>query len=102
MNRFPGAIRYVAATMTYGAVRKIVRLKDAEVELCGRDLTKKRVPMLLSQKALLTVIGTFSAIYIWPYYAYTDLQRLEIDYHKRDASVYGFRPCTSMIDYVLD
>jgi hypothetical protein len=102
MNRFPYSMRYVAATMTYGAVRKVVRLKNAEVESWDWDSDRKPVPMLLSQKVLLTTVGSFCSIYVWPYYAYTDMLRLEIDYNKRDPSVYGFKQNKYMIDYMIE
>ena len=104
MNRFPNSMRYVAGAMAYGAVRKVVRLKDAQVESweLNSDLKYKRVPLLLSQKVLLTAAGSFSAIYVWPYYAYVDLLRLEIAYHKRNPAVYGFKENKYIIDYMIE
>lgn len=104
MNSFPNPMRYVAATMTYGAVRKVVRLKDAQVESWDWDSNsnRKSVPMLLSQKVLLTTVGSFCAIYLWPYYVYNDMLRLEINYTKSDASVYGFKQNKFMIDYMIE
>lgn len=101
MRRLLGSPYYLGATVAYGAGRKAFLLKDAYVESWDRDLKRAREPMLFSQKAFVTAVGAFSSIYLWPYYLYRDLSMLEIEYHMRDKSVYGYRRCSGMLDYIL-
>lgn len=65
--------RYVAGTLAYGFARKVAQLHDARVPR-GAD---RHAPMLLRDKLLVAAIGTLSAPYWWPIYAYLDLGRAE-------------------------
>lgn len=83
------SIRYVVATMTYGAASKLHSIHDATVK---RNFTKspiekhddevkldyRQVPMLLRDKVFLTGFNGLSSIYLWPIYAYCDLGKLEL------------------------
>lgn len=101
MKRLLGSPYYLGATVAYGAGRKALLLSDAYVESWDRDLKRARAPMLFSQKAIVTTVGAFSSIYCWPYYLYRDLSMLEIEYHMRDRSIYGYSRCRDMLDYIL-
>lgn len=97
----PMGIPYMTATLGYGALRKMVYLKDAKVQTC--DYSKNElVPMLTATKLFVTAVGSFSAITFWPYYVYNDLCNLEICLTGKNDSDYAWnRPNRHWLDYVL-
>lgn len=102
------SIRYVVATMSYGALSKLYTVHNATVQ---RNFTKnpiekhdddvkldvRQVPMLLRDKVFLIGLNACSAVYFWPIYAYCDLGKLELmargEYRKPEYA--------HMIDYIF-
>jgi hypothetical protein len=64
---FFGEGAYLVATMSYGAIRKVVQVKDATLTSFNYDddarrYVKKQVPMLNVAKAGLVVAGALSSV----------------------------------------
>lgn len=71
-------LRYAAAAMTYGAIRKAIIIKDAKIYEYKYDSKDyKEYPLLNTQKALLVATGALANIYTWPFYAITDCCTIE-------------------------
>lgn len=74
---------YVATTISYGLIRKSVEMKTAKLKCY--DHTKKtyiHVPVLTSDKILITAICGFAAMYVWPIYVYRDMNKIELALNK--------------------
>lgn len=92
-----GLPNWMVATMSYGAMRKIVQLRDAHVE--RYDKRKKeyvKMPMLTTSKAILTLFGAATTVYGWPYFLVKDVMELEM--YARGMG--GFEKPTHEIDYI--
>lgn len=91
---------YMAATMTYGGVRKALIVKDAEIQ---DRITNRKVPVLYSQKVLLVGLGALSSIYLWPFYTCIDIAKLEINARRLKQEDYMLTPscATSIMDYLF-
>ena len=91
---------YCAAPMTYGGVRKVVRMRDAHIELRNTVThVVKRVPLLLTSKVLATLIGAGTAVYLWPVYMVRDVYGTEIYMRGKDPAEYGIEEMRDEIDY---
>lgn len=64
----------VVAVMTYGAIRKWLHVKDAQVY---NYATGKDEPLFVSTKAALIVTGALANTYLWPIYVMKDINTVE-------------------------
>ena len=93
---------YGMYTMIYGAIRKMFIVNDAK--LFDPSSNYREYPLLASQKALIIGTGSFASIYLWPYYLFLDVNKLEIYHRSLPYSNYWMMPSkrpTSIIEYFL-
>jgi hypothetical protein len=70
---------YLFATVGYGVIRKAWQLRDATVS--SRDIVtgdRVHVPLLLTDKLVITAVSGVAAPYLWPLYVLSDVRRAEI------------------------
>lgn len=95
---------YITATVGYGMIRKAIHLKDATIEKYDSVTLKHcRVPLLLTDKVVVTGISGLIAVYGWPVYLFQDIQRLELKLRSIDPEVYlGKESKRHLIDYMFN
>jgi hypothetical protein len=75
--------KYVATTMSYGLIRKGIQIRNATITHYDKNERQQiRVPMLISDKVLITAWCGCISLYMWPLYLYNDLCNLEIILNK--------------------
>lgn len=75
--------------MTYGLVRKAIQMKTATITVYDKKTHEKRpVPVLVTDKVLVTMIHACAGVYLWPMYLYMDITKAEIGWRKFDPSLY--------------
>jgi hypothetical protein len=98
---------YIIGTFGYGSIRKVPVLYNAEVDAYGYNgegrFEVTKVPMLLSNKFIITGICGFSSIYLWPMWLYSDISRMEAyirgipyDYYRT------LKKPTNVVDYFCE
>jgi hypothetical protein len=99
---------YLAATMAYGASRKLAITHDAQYRRTVYDTATNTYvphtyPMLVADRAFVCGMGALSSIYLWPIYAYKDLQHAEIYARGLDKNEYfrDTRLDVGLIDYLV-
>ena len=87
MNPFLYSNKYIIPVTLYGAIRKMLIVKDAEYSTWNRK-TKATVeiPMLITDKIVLVAASALGSIYVWPYYLYNDINTLQLYLKTRDMS----------------
>ncbi len=72
--------KYLVATLSYGLIRKGIQMRDATISHYDRRKNETiRIPVLLSDKVMVTGLSGIVSVYLWPIYMYNDLRKLEID-----------------------
>lgn len=94
---------YLLTTLSYGLLHKTVQLHNATYSISNYKNDKtEEYPVLLCDKLIIGGIGVFIAMYYWPIYLYSDLQRFELTKRNLDPSFYMLKPKPSnMIDYII-
>lgn len=69
---------YMKAAATYGLIRKIPEMRHAHIYEYESE-TRTRIPkkILLTDKIIITAWSSLTAIYLWPWYLHTDVQKCE-------------------------
>lgn len=93
----------VFATMSYGVLRKGAEMRNATISVFDDgNGVKKRVPVLLCDKVMITIIGGISSVYLWPLYLYRDAKRWELAAKKHlDPTWYDMYETQHIIDYIF-
>ncbi len=68
--------KYIAASMTYGLIRKTIQVRRAKVYDCKCE---KKVPMLATDKVMVVAFSTLVTPLFCPLYVYHDIKDLEIE-----------------------
>lgn len=94
---------YVAATLSYGVLRKGIQMKDATIShYDSKQREYIRVPVLICDKVLMTTLCGIASIYAWPLYMYNDLKHLEIAMKKTlQPEWYNDHENKYLIDYMF-
>lgn len=103
---------YAYAASGYGVVRKSLQVYDAKVPVYDEkncisifsrpEAEHKRQPMLVTTKLLLAGMCGLASLYVWPYYVYTDANRLEMQLRSKRPEDYGERVPEHAIDYLFN
>lgn len=72
-------VSYMALTVSYGLIRKGFHMRNATVSRYDFKTHESiQIPVLMCDKALISVLSGFAAMYVWPVYMYKDLKYFEI------------------------
>ena len=88
---------YLGAAASYGVARKILATNDATV----RSPDGNRHPMLVSQRAIVTLVGGAFSAMTAPLCVARDLMRLEVTLRGMRPESYGMREPETMIEHVV-
>jgi hypothetical protein len=94
---------YLLSTLSYGFFRKAFEMKDATIrEYDWGKHEEKRVPVLISDKVLITGFCSLTTITLWPLYLLYDIRRIEVASRKLNHDSYLF-PITknNISDYIF-
>lgn len=95
-------LRYIGATFSYGFARKAIQMWNA-TRFDSNDYQKKEpIPILNTHKLVISTLSGSAALYIWPYYLYNDLSRLEIYLKNQNPESYGFTQPRYELDYLFN
>ena len=93
---------YVAATLSYGLLRKGLEMKNATISYYDREKRENtRIPVLLCDKAIVTAVSGVAAVYTWPLYVYRDLKKLEVRNKKLNPTWYDMNEERFLLDYLF-
>ena len=91
---------YMISTSLYGAVRKVAVLNNAKLDYLNTDTRKfERKPMLLGTKCAIVTIAGAMGPYLFPWNAYTDINKLGLAIKGESPSAYGYEYKT-VFDYI--
>jgi hypothetical protein len=94
--------KYIIGMSAYGTIRKALYLHDAEkykYDFINHKI--KKIPLLTSQKVVLSALSGALAIYLWPYYFYNDIKIIEISLTNKNIYDYGFFRPENEFDFLL-
>lgn len=94
---------YAVGAMAYGTARKAIQVRNAHYDTYDRDKGDVKIPMLMSEKIVLSTLSGLMAPYALPVYLFLDMSMIEAVYIRKnpDLYCYGTKKKLSILDYMF-
>jgi hypothetical protein len=99
MNKLLNNNKYIIVASTYGFTRKYFQMRNT-TQLDHKY--EHKIPILFTQKILISTVCGMASMYLWPYYLYNDLNKIEISLSNKKPEEYGYIEKKHLFEHFYD